>query len=183
MALLQSPITRLPKLASRPALTPGSVGHGQTSKTTDAAHTRRAPGRKNGRFPAKSAESRPGRSLRPACRGTPSPATRPALAPRAVRHGLTSAGPVLRTHARARGMGNEAGGAGRLEGVDRAAPNHFLGVGRAARSSHSRMRVRSFELETSSWRKVIAVRRQERCERPCQRPELQLTRARADGRL
>ena len=87
-------------------------------------------------------------------------------------------------HARASTrVGNAAGGAGRLEGVDRAAQNHFLGVGRAARSSHSRMRVRSFELETSSWRKVITVRRQERCERPCQRPELQLTIARADGQL
>ena len=61
-------------------------------------------------------------------------------------------------HARASTrVGNAAGGAGRPGGVDRAAQNHFLGVGRAARSSHSRMRVRSFELETSSWRKVITL--------------------------
>ena len=60
-------------------------------------------------------------------------------------------------------------GAGRLVGVDPAAQNHFWGFDRAARTSHSRMRVRSFELETSSWRKVIAVRRQERCERSSER--------------
>jgi len=72
-------------------------------------------------------------------------------------------------------------GAGRLVGVDPAAQNHFWGFDRAARTSHSRMRVRSFELETSSWRKVIAVRRQERCERSCQRPELQRWRARMAG--
>ena len=152
-------------------------------KRTDAAHTRRAPGRENGRFPPKSAKSRPGRSLRTACCGAPPPATRPALAPRGVRHGLTSAGPVLRTHARSRGWEMRLVELAGWGGVDRAAQNHFLGVGRAARSSHSRMRVRSFELETSSWRKVITVRRQERCERPCQRPELQLTIARADGQL
>ena len=46
---------------------------------------------------------------------------------------------------------------------------HFWGFDRAARTSHSRMRVRSFELETSSWRKVIAVRRQGRCERSSER--------------
>ena len=99
------------------------------------------------RFPAISAESRPGRSLRPACRGAPPPTTRPALAPRGVRHGLTSAGPVLSTHARARGVENGAGGAGRPDGVDLAAQNHFLGVDQAARTSHSRMRGKLSGLE------------------------------------
>ena len=98
-------------------------------------------------FKRKSAESRPGRSLRPACRGAPPPTTRPALAPRGVRHGLTSAGPVLSTHARARGVENGAGGAGRPDGVDLAAQNHFLGVDQAARTSHSRMRGKLSGLE------------------------------------
>ena len=53
--------------------------------------------------PSRIGKSRLGRSLRPAYHAAPPPATRPALGPRGVRHGLTSADPVLSTHARARG--------------------------------------------------------------------------------
>ena len=166
-----------PRHATRSALTPGSVGHGPTSKRPGAVHSRRVPGRENRRFPAKSAISRPGRSLRPASRGAPPPASRPALDPRGVGHALTSAGPVLRTHARARGVGNEAGGAGRPGGVDVGPQNHFWGVGRSARTSHSRVGGTLSEVELRSWRKVIALRRWERCERPRQRPELQTAAA------
>ena len=77
-------------------------------------------------------------------------------------------------HARASTrVGNAAGGAGRPGGVDRAAQNHFLGVGRAARTSHSRVGGKLSKVEPSSWRKVITMRRRERCEWPRQRPELQ----------
>ena len=77
-------------------------------------------------------------------------------------------------HARASTrVGNEAGGAGRPGGVDVGPQNHFSGVGRAARTSHSRVGGKLSEVELSSWRKVITMRRRERCEWPRQRPELQ----------
>ena len=162
-----------PRHATRPALTPGSVGHGPTSKRPDAAHSRREPGRENRIFPAKSnriatrtvaAAGLPRRTAarHAACARSPGCTPRPDV------------GGARPAHARASSrVGNAAGGAGRPGGVDRAAQNHFLGVDRAARTSHSRMRGKLSEVELSSWRKVTSLRRRERCERPRQRPELQ----------
>ena len=174
MALLQSPITRLSKLASCVARAHSREcrtwpGVEKTRRGTCTASTRP----QKSQNPSRIGKSRLGRSLRPAYHAAPPPATRPALGPRGVCHGLTSADPVLSTHARARGVGNEAGGAGRPGGVDRAAKNHFLGFDPAVRTSHSRMRGKLSGLELRSWRRVTSLRRRERCERPRQRPELQ----------
>ena len=87
-------------------------------KTRRGTHTT-TPGSGKRDFPAKSAKLRLWRSLQPASRGAPLPATRRALAPQGVGRGPKSAGPALRTHGDAQGVRKCAGGAERAGGVGR----------------------------------------------------------------